>query len=234
MTLTNDTFGNYLVQKLIEYVSDENLAYINEIIYSDFYQIGISPHGTRVVQKLIECIRTSNDLEMFNETFKLYVIDLVKDINGNHIIIKYISKIQFPVNQFIYDMICDSYVELATNKHGCCVIQKCLDYATPHQKVELMKRTLANTLILMCDQFGNYVLQYIISLKDYKLNYEIALIFKNNIAYLSRQKFSSNVIEKCFDFCDDNTQQMIVRELCIPKLISDLVLDMYGNYGNYL
>jgi hypothetical protein len=27
---------------------------------------------------------------------------------------------------------------------------------------------------------------------------------------------------------------MIVKELCIPKLIVDLLLDMYGNYGNLI
>jgi pumilio RNA-binding family len=96
----------------------------------------------------------------------------------------------------VFEIIYDNYTELATHKHGCCVIQKCIDYSTPQQTNELIKRALANTLILMCDQYGNYVLQYIISLKEYTVNHEIANIFKTNLPYLSKQKFSSNVIEK--------------------------------------
>lgn len=48
----------------------------------------------------------------------------------------------------------------------------------------------------MMDQYGNYVLQYIITLGDFKINDEIANYFKYDIGQLSRQKFSSNVIEK--------------------------------------
>jgi len=48
----------------------------------------------------------------------------------------------------------------------------------------------------MMDQYGNYVLQYIITLGDVYNNDLIANYFKYNIGHLSRQKFSSNVIEK--------------------------------------
>jgi len=48
----------------------------------------------------------------------------------------------------------------------------------------------------MMDQYGNYVLQYIITLADFKNNDKIANFFKYNIGHLSKQKFSSNVIEK--------------------------------------
>jgi len=46
------------------------------------------------------------------------------------------------------------------------------------------------------DQYGNYVLQYIITLADFNSIDIIANYFKYNIGHLSRQKFSSNVIEK--------------------------------------
>ncbi len=48
----------------------------------------------------------------------------------------------------------------------------------------------------MTDQFGNYVIQFVISLKDQILINRIINSFKNNIEYLSKQKFASNVIEK--------------------------------------
>lgn len=38
-------------------------------------------------------------------------------------------------SQFIYDAACGHCVEIATHRHGCCVLQRCIDFATPAQKV---------------------------------------------------------------------------------------------------
>ncbi len=48
----------------------------------------------------------------------------------------------------------------------------------------------------MSDQYANYLIQFILSLNDYHINKIIAQIFIPNIRFLSKQKFSSNVIEK--------------------------------------
>jgi len=48
----------------------------------------------------------------------------------------------------------------------------------------------------MTDQYGNYVIQYILTFNDYSTNKKIAGIFLTDLPFLSRQKFSSNVIEK--------------------------------------
>ena len=48
----------------------------------------------------------------------------------------------------------------------------------------------------MSDQFANYIIQYILSLNDFTINKKIAELFIKNIWELSKQKFSSNVIEK--------------------------------------
>ena len=55
---------------------------------------------------------------------------------------------------------------------------------------------LKRTLSFMADQFANYIIQYILSLNDYSVNMRIAENFYTKIWYLSKQKFSSNVIEK--------------------------------------
>jgi pumilio RNA-binding family len=53
------------------------------------------------------------------------------------------------------------------------------------------------TQIFILDQYGNYVVQYVIMLKDMNVNKQIADEFlKMNVISISKQKFSSNVIEK--------------------------------------
>lgn len=100
------------------------------------------------------------------------------------------------MNYFLYDIINKYIVEISTDKFGCCVIQKCIDTADDIKKNQIIKKITENTIILMSDPYGNYVVQYIIFLKNYDVIYQIANTFKSYIPYLSKQKFSSNVIEK--------------------------------------
>jgi pumilio RNA-binding family len=124
------------------------------------------------------------------------IIDFSKDPNATHIIVKYVSTVKAPHNQFIYDTIMENLIDITTHKHGCCILQKCLEHANPKQRKMIIDKLLENTILLMCDAFGNYVLQYIVTLNDYETNYKIGSYFKSHIAYMSKQKFSSNVIEK--------------------------------------
>jgi len=226
-----DSFGNYLIQKLIEIIDETKLEIIIKFIHPHFFDLGLNPHGTRVIQNVIECIKLDKNLYYLNKIFEPHIVELMKDANGNHIIIKYVNTIKFPKNQFLYKVIADNIIELATNKHACCAFQKCLNNGNELQVKTLIERIVENTYILMSDPYGNYLLQFVLSMNDYEANHNITTYFKNKIGYLSRQKFSSNVIEKCFDHCDQNSINEMVSEICNPKLIVDLLLDMFGNYG---
>lgn len=90
---------------------------------------------------------------------------------------------------------------------------------------------LKHTMGFISDQYANYVIQFIIGLNDYHTNKCISEIFITNLRYLSKQKFSSNVIEKCFDHSNEEIQEFIVSEMVKDDtLISELIVDMYGNY----
>ena len=65
------------------------------------------------------------------------LLNFIKDINGNHIVQKFVFSIGAPKNQFIFDMLNIKIVEIATHKHGCCVLQKCIEGANNSQRVKL-------------------------------------------------------------------------------------------------
>lgn len=122
-------------------------------------------------------------------------IELLKDFNGIHVIQKIVTNLP-ELRNFIYDLINKNIVAISTNKNGCCALQKCIDFADKNQKEILIQNIIKNSIILMTDQYGNYVIQYVISLKNQFLIERIINSFLNNIEYLSKQKFASNVIEK--------------------------------------
>lgn len=136
LAFMNDNFGNYLVQKIIEDVCYERKKEIMVIIQPHFLQLGCSPHGTRVIQKIIESIISFPDLIcLFINMFESNIINLIKDANGNHIIIKFVNVYKSPVNDFVFSHLKEQVVDICTDKHGCCVIQKCIEAANIDQRV---------------------------------------------------------------------------------------------------
>lgn len=133
-----DPFGNYLIQKLIEFLDNEKVSEVIKIIGDEFLNLGLSPHGTRVIQKLIENLRNKEIMELYNIKLEEHLIELSKDANGNHIIQKYLYTIKYPENQFVYDILTTNLHEIATDKHGCCVLQKSLDAADAEQRVNFI------------------------------------------------------------------------------------------------
>ncbi|KAG7662776.1 MPT5 [[Candida] subhashii] len=236
-----DPFGNYLIQKLIAYCNEANLNLLLEILQFNLFQISINQHGTRALQKIIDNLNNSYQLGLLIKGLKPYIIELIKDLNGNHVIQKILNKYQPEDCQFIYDSIIDELYTVATHKHGCCVLQKCLNHVTPKQLDEFAASILKfeNFKMLINDQFGNYVLQYLISINSMDMNYRIFENFvKFDIDHLCNLKFSSNVVEKFLKNCYNNETNNVAFanlkfELIYNILMNDLnklINDPYGNY----
>jgi Pumilio-family RNA binding repeat len=51
-------------------------------------------------------------------------------------------------SQFIYDAACANTMEIATHRHGCCVLQRCIDFATPMQKRRIVEEIGHNAYLL--------------------------------------------------------------------------------------
>lgn len=54
--LMADPFGNYLCQKLLEHCTDWQRLQIVQAVSKDLVSISMNMHGTRAVQKLVECL----------------------------------------------------------------------------------------------------------------------------------------------------------------------------------
>ena len=90
-------------------------------------------------------------------------------------------------------------LEVSTHRHGCCVVQRCLDAATPPQRRAMVVEIGRNCLQLMQDPYGNYVVQYVLDRCPGDEIRPVTSCPLGRIASLSVQKYSSNVIEKCLE-----------------------------------
>jgi hypothetical protein len=167
---------------------------------------------------------------MITEAFADQVVELIQDLNGNHVIQKCLNHLKADEAQFIFDAVGQHCITVGTHRHGCCVLQRCIDHASGFQKVELVRQITANSFHLVQDPFGNYVVQYILDLNDPGFTTPLCIGFGGKVAELSRQKFSSNVIEKCIRCADMSTKRIMIEELMNSDELEKLMRDSYGNY----
>ena len=227
--LIKDPFGNYFVQKLASYLNEEQIEKFLTIIAPNLLELGCDSHGTRVLQHLITCLRTPHLVNLFLNNIKPYVIPLLKELNGTHIIQKFIN--DYPkMSSSINEIIISNSQSLAMHRHGCCVLQKYLEGNNRVFKENLIKNLIQNALSLITDQFGNYVIQSILLLNEAKFSEKIAEKICDNIVYYSKHRYSSNVVEKCFDHCEKKDIAKFIEKLNDMGSVQDLILDEHGNY----
>ena len=230
LSLINDPFGNYLIQKIICYLNQEQLCEIMKIISSSFYDICTNTHGTRVLQKLIEHSTSLQAKNTFYKMLKPLIVHLLKDLNGTFVVQKFA---EFNKNEFsndINEIIIENSPVLSTHRHGCCVIQKYLELKDEKMTPLLLDKLIDNCLLLIIDQFGNYVIQTILLMGEKKYGNKLAEKVAENVVYYAKHKYSSNVIEKCFDYCDGIYLENLMANVQKKDNLSELILDEHGNY----
>lgn len=228
--LMTDPFGNYLCQKLLEYCTDDERTELIRNATGDMVSIALNPHGTRALQKMIEFVSLPRHVHLITEALRFHVIELIQDLNGNHVIQKCLNKLNSDDAHFIFTAVGNHCIEVGTHRHGCCVLQRCIDHASGDQKMWLVQRITDHAHDLVRDPFGNYVLQYIIDLNETLFTEPLVQQFRGKITELSRHKFSSNVIEKCLRCGNEESKDLMVTELLAPGEMDRLLRDMFGNY----
>jgi len=169
---------------------------------------------------------------MIIEALSGQVVDLIQDLNGNHVIQKCLNHLKSAEAQFIFDAVGEHCVVVGTHRHGCCVLQRCIDHASGYQKSDLIRQITAHSINLVQDPFGNYVVQYILDLNEPLFTTPMCEGFRGRIVELSKQKFSSNVIEKCIRCAEMSAKAMMIEELLVN--VEDLEQLMRDSYGNYV
>lgn len=206
LNLILDPFGNYLIQKLCDYLTIEQRTVLVQSIYNNVFQISINQYGTRSLQKIIDTVDNEAQIDMIIEGFSQkhtsikQLVILINDLNGNHVIQKCIFKFPSSKFDFIIDAIVDqnNIIAVSTHKHGCCVLQKLLSVSTLQQIFKISVKIVQFLPGLINDQFGNYIIQFLLDIKelDFYLMPELFGRLTNELCQLSCLKFSSNVVEK--------------------------------------
>lgn len=249
INLIEHQFGNYVIQKFLEIlILQENKQLINEFISvinknDKLYEISINIYGTRVIQKTLEKLIDNNNnskigtLELINSIKKLienHLYDLCCDKNGNHVyqkLLKVFNNDSEYKNDFLYDNLSDISLNVALLQQGATIFNTALSLCNSKQKEKICIKIIDNIGKLINDKYGNYSVQAIINNleKEKNLIEPIYLYISDNIINLSKQKCSSNVIDK-FIMKNNDYSKRLVEDMIENNIIEDIIKDQYGNY----
>ena len=160
----------------------------------------------------------------------------VKDQNGNHVIQKAIQCIPPEHISFIINGLMGQIRHLASHTYGCRVIQRLLEHAVEPAKSKILQELHDCSEVLIHDTYGNYVIQHVIQHgEDGDRTLLIDLVLRNLFEY-TKDKFASNVVEKCIEFGGPEQRDKILASLMArdekgesPLLLS-MMRDQYANY----
>lgn len=111
-------------------------------------------------------IETAEEATLFIDQLKPQALRLILDGNSNHVIQRCLQKFDSCHTEVILNTVAQHGYDVARHRHGCCVLQRCMDYATPQCKRDLVLRISDHGLDLSQNAFGNYVIQVLLCLRS--------------------------------------------------------------------
>ena len=248
LDLMMDVFGNYVIQKMLEFSNNENI--IDRImghVEGNALVLTKSQYGCRIIQKALSYVPMAHKLTIVEELKQSSVIDCINDQNGNHVIQKAIENIPIEKLTFIIDQLQTLISKYATHPYGCRVIQRLLEFGDANTREIILTELSPHYSKLITNEFGNYVIQYILkscneSTSDLlRSKQEIISLVYDKILEFSCHKYASNVVEQIL-ILGDAEQQKKMFDTILPndeasatnlsesELIYLMMRDQYANY----
>nr|POF14879.1 mrna-binding protein puf3 [Quercus suber] len=236
--LMTDVFGNYVIQKFFENGDQTHKRLLGNKMQGQVLNLSLQMYGCRVVQKALDHVLADQQADLVKE-LEGNVIKCVRDQNGNHVIQKAIERCPSHTIGFIMAALRHQTQVLSVHPYGCRVMQRCLEFCDPSSKDAILLELTDGIQTMICDQFGNYVVQHIVAKdNDGAARRQVLDIVIKGLEIYSKHKFASNVVEKCIEVADDRWRREVVYILTSrtpqrtegESVLDGMLRDGYGNY----
>ncbi|CAG9539816.1 unnamed protein product [Cercopithifilaria johnstoni] len=202
-----DQNGNHVVQKVIERVDASRLQFIIDALVPAGDNITVCnlsthPYGCRVIQRVLEHCTDEQKRPVLDQLHK-HVKSLIVDQYGNYVIQHVIEHGSLEDRDRIVNQVKGDVLHFAQHKFASNVIEKCLTCGEPHHKNALITEVCGNPndiatplLMMMKDQFANYVVQKMLDVADSALRKKMMLAIKPHIPALRKYNYGKHIITK--------------------------------------
>ncbi|KAJ7758588.1 ARM repeat-containing protein [Mycena olivaceomarginata] len=197
--LCKDQHGCRYLQKKLEEGSAEHRDMIFRETFGHFADLMTDPFNNYLCQKLLDCFqagaRYKAQIHSIIVALSLHVVVLTKDLNGNHLAPE--------DNQFIYNAVAANYIEVATHCHGCCVLQRCINHASDHQRIQLVNEITFNALTLCVHVAEHSTRKMLIE----------ELLNRTRLEKLLRDSHEDYCVQTALDYAEPNQRALLVEDI---------------------
>ena len=231
VNLLTDPYANYFILKIFTHLnSSDRMSFLTKISKTLDW-LSINKISTYPIQIIIEKTSSRREQELIMNSISKYVIKLSLDVYGTHVVERILINFPYDLIEPISYAISQNFLFLANNPNGLCVIKKIIVIENKRKNHLTIQRNIEeNALELVQNPYGNYALQTVLTHWNYDDCKGFIQSFKNNFFLLSTQKYSSNVIEKCFEldssFLNDFINEVFYNENSLVMLLKNV----FGNY----
>ncbi|KAF2471370.1 ARM repeat-containing protein [Lindgomyces ingoldianus] len=171
-----DQNGNHVIQKAIERVPLEHIQFIIDAFHGQVGSLAVHPYGCRVIQRV---------LEYCEEPARRFILEelhaegpkLITDQYGNYVTQHVIEHGSPDDRAKLISLVKGQLLVFSKHKFASNVVEKCLIFGTDDQRREIMLKVIekpergeSTLMMLIKDNYGNYVIQKILETicrKDY-------------------------------------------------------------------
>lgn len=227
--LIEDTNGSQLIYKVIENAPRQTINHLVMSIHGKIAHLSLHPSGCRILQKILEYI-DNNQRNRIIQELRGDIRQCMKDPNGNHVIQKCIETGSIAGIDCILATIEDDPYYWSIHPYGTRVVQRVIEFV-PHSKINTILQTVTErTIDISKTQFGNYVVQLLIMKGSFQVRKDTIDSFVGKLAVLSKNKFSSIVLEKIVSILNTERVTAFANELFESEDILNLMMNKFANF----
>ncbi|MCQ2817136.1 MAG: hypothetical protein MJ252_07715 [archaeon] len=231
VNLLVDPYANYFILKMFIHLNDtDRLTFLSNIAKSLDW-LSINKISTYPIQIIIEKLTSRREQELVLNAIKKYSIKLSLDVYGTHVIERILSNFPYDLIEPISFTIAQNFLFLANNPNGLCIIKKIIIVENKRNNHKIIQKNIEdNALVLVQNPYGNYALQTVLNYWNFEDCQGFMKCFRENFLLLSTQKYSSNVIEKCFELDPTFLRDFIKEVFFSESALTLLLKNIFGNY----
>jgi len=206
MKCVKDQNGNHVIQKCIERVPPNLIQFIIDSFMGQVYVLATHPYGCRVIQRILEHCSDQQQAPVMDELMRS-TLSLVQDQYGNYVIQHVLEHGKRKDKSAVINKIRTQITQLSQHKFASNVVEKCVEYSTPQERIQMLDEILLGTtkgepnlLVMMKDQFANYVIQKIMDLLEDPERDILVQKIKPHLAILKKYTYGKHIITRVEKF----------------------------------
>ncbi|KAI3888945.1 hypothetical protein MKW92_038656 [Papaver armeniacum] len=216
--------------RLTRLLGSSSADFFKAIVYVITNEVS-TKYGSRAMENLLI------KLLMGNPTLIVYVLRFMKpslfpamlNQNGSQLVQKLCQHVPNMYLGDLYEIAVINCVKLSTTEQGCFALKAIIDSIIEPFKTQLLSIIIGEAVFLSAHDYGNFVVQHVLERHPYTASLiSNELISKNYLFPLSKNKYGSNVVEKCIE--SYATDVVVSQLLSDCKQLVELAQDKFGNY----